>query len=61
MKEEKERSQSRARYRRGEHTTRAMTFKVDIEVWEWLQQVPNKGRLINDLLRAKMEFETTMN
>ena len=55
-----ERSQSRARYARGQHTTKPMTIKIDLDLAEWLKTQPNKGRLINDLLRAKMEFETTM-
>lgn len=61
MKEEKEKSQSRARYARGQVTTKPMTFKVDLDIAEWLKKVKNKGRLINDLLREKMEFETTLN
>lgn len=36
-------------------TQRPMSFKVDIENFEKLQGVKNKGRLINDLLRNYFE------
>lgn len=34
----------------GQITQKMMSFKVDIDLWEHLQQEANKGRLINKLL-----------
>lgn len=36
-------------------TQRPMSFKVDLDNYERLQGVKNKGRLINDLLRNYFE------
>lgn len=52
MKEEKERK--RKRYAKaGERSQRMMSFRVDNENWEWLQQFENRGRYINDLIAAQ--------
>ncbi len=45
---------------RGTRTQRAMTFRLDEDLQEWLDTKPNKGRTINDCLRGRMKFETTM-
>lgn len=37
---------------RGSRTQKMMNFRVDLENWEWLQKMPNKGRYINDLILA---------
>lgn len=37
-------------YKHGTISTKAMTFKIDIENYVYLQKVENKGRLINNLL-----------
>lgn len=37
---------------KGTTTQKMMTFRVDLVNWEHLQGVPNKGKLINDLLEA---------
>ena len=37
--------------KRGTRTQRMMSFRVDEDCWEYLQQQPNKGRFINDLIR----------
>lgn len=38
--------------KRGERTQKMMTFRVDNEVIDWLQEQPNKGRYINNLIAA---------
>lgn len=52
---ENKKTKSKATIRRaskhGETRTKMMTFKVDIELLEYLDKEPNKGRLINNLLR----------
>ncbi len=49
-KQEKERVR-KAYAPKGEKSQKMMTFRVDLEVWDMLEHVPNKGRLINDLVR----------
>lgn len=48
-KETKERL--RKAYKRGTITQKMMSFKIDLDIVERLQQEQNKGRLINNLLR----------
>lgn len=38
----------------GVRTQKMMSFRVDIDVLEWLKGVENKGRYINELIRADM-------
>lgn len=52
--EEKER-QRKAYAARGERSQKMMSFRVDNEVADWLNQQPNKGRYINNLIREDME------
>lgn len=52
--EEKER-QRKAYAARGERSQKMMSFRVDNEVADWLNQQPNKGRYINNLIRKDME------
>ena len=40
---------------RGERTQKPFTFRVDNEISEWLESKPNKGRYLNDLVRADMD------
>ena len=47
--EEKERQ--RKKFKHGTITQKMMSFKVDLDLCEWLNTVANKGRLINQLLR----------
>lgn len=51
MEESKKRKEGT---RRGLVTQRMMSFRIDIEVAEWLSQFGNKGRKINELLREAM-------
>lgn len=47
--EEKERQ--RKEFKHGMITQKMMSFKVDLDLCDWLKTVANKGRLINQLLR----------
>lgn len=54
MKEQKE---EKARVRKayaakGERSQKMMTFRVDLENVEWLEQQVNRGRYINELIAA---------
>lgn len=51
--EEKERMR-KAYAPKGERSQKMMSFRVDNELAEWLNQQPNKGRYINDLIAADM-------
>lgn len=37
---------------KGERSQKMMSFRVDNEISDWLNQQPNKGRYINDLIAA---------
>lgn len=37
---------------KGTTTQKMMSFRVDMTNWEHLEGIPNKGKLINDLLAA---------
>lgn len=41
----------KADIKKGERTQKMMTFRCDLDNVEWLEQVANKGRYINDLIR----------
>ena len=52
MSEEKT-VQSRKTYgKRGEKSQKLIAFRADIDLLEWLNSQPNKGRYINNLIRA---------
>lgn len=40
---------------RGERGQKRMTFLLDLENAGWLEQQPNKGRYLNNLIRADIE------
>lgn len=52
-KEEKERMR-KAYAKKGERSQRTMSFRLDNELADWLSRQPNKGRYINELIRADM-------
>lgn len=56
MKEKKE-EKVRVRKERatGERTQKMMTFRVDNELLDWLESQTNKGRYINNLIKADKE------
>lgn len=39
----------------GERGQKMMSFRVDLELVEWLEAQPNKGRYINQLISADRE------
>lgn len=41
----------RKAFKHGTITTKMMSFKVDLDIFEYLKNEKNKGRLINNLLR----------
>ena len=45
---------------RGVITQKMMSFKVDLENIEWLQQQPNKGRYINELIKQDRKAKSMM-
>lgn len=56
MEENKNTQPRKAYAKRGESTSKMMTFRIDADNLEWLNTQPNKGRAINDLIeqaRAK--------
>lgn len=57
MKQEnQEQQRTRKVYaQKGERSQRMMSFRLDNDLVEWLSQQPNKGRYLNDLMRADME------
>lgn len=51
----KEKNEEKARIRKayaakGERSQKMMSFRIDYENAEWLEQQPNKGRTINNLI-----------
>ena len=59
MKEKKEvKERVRKAYApKGERGQRMMSFRIDLENAEWLQQQPNKGRAVNAALAAYMQHK----
>lgn len=56
MEESKNTQPRKAYAKRGERTSKMMTFRIDADNLDWLNTQPNKGRAINDLIeqaRAK--------
>lgn len=50
---EQPRKQVRKQYvKKGERGQKMVTFRLDLENEEWLQQQSNKGRYINNLIAA---------
>lgn len=52
MEETKNTQPRKAYAKRGERTSKMMTFRIDADNLEWLNTQPNKGRYINNLIRA---------
>ena len=51
--EEEKKERTRRRYaKRGETNQKMMSFRLDQENEFWLSTFPNKGRYINNLIRA---------
>lgn len=45
---------------RGVRTQKLTTFRLDADLVEFLDTKENKGRFINDCIRGRMKFETTL-
>lgn len=52
MEEEKQERTRRRYAKRGETNQKMMSFRLDQENEYWLSTFPNKGRYINNLIRA---------
>lgn len=56
MKEKTEKQRIKREYaKKGERNQKMMTFRLDNENAEWLNQQRNKGRYINDLIKQDMK------
>lgn len=54
--EQNENKQERKAYaKRGQRSQKMVTFRLDNELIDQLEQVQNKGRFINDAIREKLE------
>lgn len=63
MKEEKQEEKAPLRMagtKRGVVRQKMMSFRLDGDLVAYLETKPNKGRFINDLVRQKMKFDTTL-
>lgn len=52
MEEEKKERTRRKYAKRGEKSQKLIAFRLDLENEFWLSTQPNKGRYINNLIRA---------
>lgn len=51
MEKEQAKERTRREYaKKGERNQKMVTFRLDNENLEWLEQQPNKGRYINNLI-----------
>lgn len=46
--------QKRKKSPKGERTQKMFSFRLDVDLVEFLESQPNKGRYLNDLLRVAM-------
>lgn len=54
-KEKEEKERIKKEYApKGSRSQQTMSFRLDLELQEWLNQQPNKGRYINELIRSDM-------
>lgn len=63
MKEESSSVKARQRktgITRGVRTQKMINFRLDADLLEFLNTKENKGRFINDVIRDRMKFETTL-
>lgn len=40
---------------RGTRGQKMFNFRLDLDLWEALQGLPNKGRFVNDAIRAQLQ------
>lgn len=56
--EENKTTQPRKQYaKRGEKSSKMLSFRIDSDNLAWLNTQPNKGRVINDLIAQARERE----
>ena len=60
MEIEKRKQLRKQRSKNGERTSKMMSFRADELVVDILSQVPNKGRLINDLVKQWWRHEPSV-
>lgn len=63
MKEEKSTEKARLRktgITRGVRTQKLVSFRCDEDLLDFLNTKENKGRYINECIRSRMKFETTL-
>lgn len=58
-KEKEAQERQRKEWKHGERTQKMMAFRVDNELLEWLESQGNKGRYINNLIKADMTASQT--
>lgn len=58
QKEEEKKRVRRPYAAKGERSQKMMTFRVDNENLSWLEQQPNKGRYINELIEADKNLKS---
>lgn len=52
MENEEVKKQERKTYaKRGERSQKMVTFRLDLDLVDYLENLPNKGRFINDCIR----------
>lgn len=44
-------------WKHGVRTQKMMSFKIDLDLVEYLNTKPNKGRYINELIRSEKESQ----
>lgn len=55
QKEEKQRRVRKEYAPDGERGQKAMSFRIDLDNVKWLNQQPNKGRYVNNLIASDRE------
>lgn len=53
-KEKQEQERIKKAWKHGTTTQKMMSFKIDLELVDYLNTKPNKGRYINELIAADM-------
>lgn len=52
MEKKNEKTRIKKEYRHGQRSQKMVNFRCDLELIEWLDTQANKGRAINDAIRA---------
>lgn len=54
-KEQEQKERQRKEYAKDGRSQKMMSFRLDNDNAEWLEQFPNKGRYLNNLIKAERE------